>query len=132
MLEVSREASKKTISATRHASDSSKAALNAELEKVNGAIDQVKQKTKDDMKEAYHIFHEKTEVAKGHSRHMHEAFQEYAKKKSHEAIGKVAEESKEAINNIDQSVKGHDKKLLYHSQNKVAAWLKALANKIEQ
>ena len=64
MLEVTKEVGEKRISAARHAAAASKAALDTELEKVHGSIDQVKQKTKDDIKTAYGKLQERTEAEK--------------------------------------------------------------------
>ena len=132
MLEVTRDAAEKGISEARHTAEVSKAALNKELEKVNGSIDQVKQKTKDEIKTAYSKLHEKSKTEKEHLSRMGEAFKEYAEKKSYATLNKAAEKSKEAVYNMGQSAKEHGKKLLHHNQEKAADWLKKLANKIEQ
>ena len=132
MLEVTKEVGEKGISAARRAASSSKEVLDAELEKVHGLIDQVKQKTKDDMKTACGKLQEKTEAEKEHLRQMGEAFKEYAGKKSHVALNKVAEKSKEAVYNIDQSAKEYGEKLLHHSQDRVSGWLKKMVDKIGQ
>ena len=132
VLEVAMDAAEKKISAVRHTADVLKNTLNEELEKVNGAIDQVKQKTKDDMITAYGKLHEESKAEKEHLRQMGEAFKEYAEKKSYTILNKAAEKSKEAVYNIEQSAKEHSQKLLHHNQGKVADWLKKMANKIEQ
>lgn len=80
ILDVTRDAAEKGISAARHTADVSKDALNKELEKVNGSIDQVKQKTKDEMKTAYGKLHEKNKTEKEHLSRMGESFKEYAEK----------------------------------------------------
>ncbi len=134
MLDVARESGEKTISGARRAADSSKAALDAELGKVHGSIDQVKQKTKDDMKMAYAKLREKTEVEKERLRQMNGAFdtfKENAKEKSHVTLNNAAEESKGALLKFEQSAREYGEKLLHHSKDKTANWLKKMADKIE-
>lgn len=135
MLEVVRESGEKTISGARRAVDSSKTAFDAELKKVNGSIDQVKQKTKDDMKTNYAKLREKTEIEKEHLRQMNMAFdtfKENTKEKSHVTLSNAAKESKVAISKIEQSAREYSEKLLHHSQDKTANWLRKMANKIEK
>ena len=126
MLEITKEVGEKGISAARHAADASKAVLDAELEKVHGSIDHVKQKTKDDMKIAYGKLLKNIEIEKERLNQIGEAFKDYSKEKSHTALGKVAEKSKKVINNIEQSAKEYGGKLLHHSQDKVANWLRKM------
>ena len=138
IVEVSRNLGDKSVDAAGKIAVEARAALNSALEKSKGAIDNVEEKTKENLKDALAHLNKAGEIGKARLEGVGEGIETYIVLKKNDlsdlarqALNRSADSSKELVRKLAGSTEAQNKELLSHSLEKVSDWLGKLADKIK-
>lgn len=138
IVEVSSDLGDKGVDAAGKIAVEAKTALNTALEKAKGSIDNVEEKTKNQIKDAHACLNEVGEAGKARLEGVGEGIKAYAVRKkgdlsdsARQALSGSVDRSKELVRKLAGSTEAQSKELLSHSLEKVSGWLGKLADKVK-
>ncbi len=139
VVDVTRDATTKSVTVARTYAERAKTSLNKVVEKSFDGVDNIEAKTREEMENAYTILHEKTMSEKARLHEVSEGIKAYAESKAQElsdakrkALHISAEKAKDELEAWVRASEEYSKKLLDHSQTQISEWLDKLKNKIHK
>jgi Na+/phosphate symporter len=135
LVTITRDITGQSLEAVRSYADSAKSLMNRALEKSEGKIDKIDEGTKTKMEEAHSKLHEQTLHVLGQMETVGKAIIDYSAEKASELgetagpkLKQTAEKGREYAVEAEQQAAAYSKKLLHHSQDSAAKWLRKLAD----
>ncbi len=138
MVDIAGKLGDKGVDAAGKVAVEARAVLNIALEKTKGSIDNVEEKTKEQMKDAFARLNKAGEIGKTKLEGVGEGIKAYAARKkgdlsdsARQTLNRSADSSKEYVHKLALSTEAHGKELSRHSLEKVSGWLEKLADKVK-
>jgi len=135
LVSITRDIAGQSLEAVRSYADSAKSLMNKALEKSEGEIDRVDEGAKTKMKEAHSKLHDQTLHILGQMEAVGKAIVSYSTEKAAELgetagpkLKETAEKGREYTAEAEEQAAAYSKKLLHHSQDSAANWLRKLAD----
>lgn len=138
LVDVSRQLGDRGMEAARRSAIKAKASLNEALDKTKGSMDNVEDRIRNRMTDAYGAFREVSDKGQERLEAVGRGIKAYADRKKTElnsdakaALHKTTDRSRVLAQELAASTEKHSKELLSHSLKKTADWLAKLADKIK-
>jgi len=138
LVEVSGDLGDRGVDAAKKIAVEARAALNTALKKSKGSINNIDEKTKEQIKDAHARLNEVGEAGKSRLKGAGEGINAYLGRKkgdlsdsARQALNKSVDSSKELVHKLARSTEAQSKELLSHSLDKVSDWLGKLADKVK-